>query len=68
MKEKKQKPTKGMKNGKMTKRGRKAQNQSKSSKSKQKFMFLLSSTRLARVLPTLCPYSPPLAMNSSNTK
>jgi hypothetical protein len=29
--------------------------------------LLLSTTRFARVQPTLCPYSPPLAMNSSNT-
>jgi hypothetical protein len=30
-------------------------------------MLLLSTTLLARVQPTLCPYSPPLPMNSSNT-
>jgi hypothetical protein len=30
-------------------------------------MFLLSTTHLARVQPTLCTISPPLAMNSSNT-
>jgi hypothetical protein len=30
-------------------------------------MFILSTTRLARVQPTLCTISPPLAMNSANT-
>jgi hypothetical protein len=30
-------------------------------------MFLLSTTWLARVLPTLCTIAPPLTMNSSNT-
>jgi hypothetical protein len=30
-------------------------------------IFLLSTTQLARVLPTLCTFSPPLAMNTSNT-
>jgi hypothetical protein len=30
-------------------------------------MLLLSTTLLARVQPSLCPYSSPLTMNSSNT-
>jgi hypothetical protein len=30
-------------------------------------VFLLSTTRLGRVQPTLCIISPPLVMNSSNT-
>jgi hypothetical protein len=30
-------------------------------------MFLLSTNQLARVLPTLCTFSTPLVMNSSNT-
>jgi hypothetical protein len=70
-------PTKGTKSGKPRKRAKKS-SKSKNSKLPLKQLpltvsmealplFLLSTTRLARVQPTLCTISPPLAMNSSNT-